>query len=344
MTIYDLILAKDIVAYWEELKQDEEPYPGQELFPDRKQIGLRLEWIKGAKGLPVVLKTSAFDTTSVPRPRIGIEKLSAQMPYFKESKYIDEELRQQLMTFMAANNEAIVNDITSNIFDDSVDLLRGAAAARERMRMMALTTGMVTMSGNGQTFTYDYGVTHKFTTQTSWSDTANSDPLSDIRDAKEKVMEETGATLTRGLCNYKTWFQLLNNEKIKKTILNITNGAGYVTDTQLSSFILDQVGITLKYTDKRYIDEIGTTQKYMPDNTFVLIPDGNLGNTNFGTTPEEADLRGSGIANVAITDTGVAVTTIQQANPVQIETVVSMICLPSFPQADKVAIIDTEAD
>lgn len=344
MTIYDLILAKDIVAYWEELKQDEEPYPGQELFPDKKQIGLDLKWIKGAKGLPVVLKTSAFDVTSVPRPRIGIEKFSAQMPYFKESKYIDEELRQQLMSFQQANNKAAADTVISNIFDDEIELLRGAAASRERMRMMALTSGVITMAGNGQTFTYDYGVTHKYTAQTSWSDTATSDPIADIREAMEKVMEETGAKITRALCNFKTWVQLMNNEKIKKNIFVNSNGVGQLTDAQLSSYFLTQLDIVVKYTDKRYIDEKGDKQKYMPDDTFVLIPDGTLGNTFFGTTPEEADLMSSSIANVSITDMGVAVTTIQKANPVQVEIVVSQICLPSFPQADSIAIIDTQAD
>ena len=39
-----------------------------------------------------------------------------------------------------------------------------------------------------------------------------------------------------------------------------------------------------------------------------MYPDGNLGKTWFGTTPEESDLMASAVANVRITDTGVAVT------------------------------------
>ena len=44
-----------------------------------------------------------------------------------------------------------------------------------------------------------------------------------------------------------------------------------------------------------------------------------------------------------VTDTGVAVTTVQKADPVQVETIVSMICLPSFEQADQVYIMDIAA-
>jgi hypothetical protein len=81
----------------------------------------------------------------------------------------------------------------------------------------------------------------------------------------------------------------------------------------------------------------------MPTNTFVMFPDGALGNTWFGTTPAESDLMTSNAANVTITDTGVAVVTSQKVDPVQVETIVSMICLPSFEMADGVGIIDTDA-
>ena len=43
---------------------------------------------------------------------------------------------------------------------------------------------------------------------------------------------------------------------------------------------------------------------------------------------------------VAITDTGVAVATHGQFDPVNVETKVSMICLPSFEAADQIIIAD----
>ena len=76
---------------------------------------------------------------------------------------------------------------------------------------------------------------------------------------------------------------------------------------------------------------------------FVEFPSGQLGNTWFGTTPEESDLMTGSVANVSITDTGVAVTTIQKADPVRVETKVTMICLPDFPTADQVYILDVNA-
>lgn len=345
MTIFDLMTSQELTAYWEELVQDEAPYPCEELFPDDKKRGLELKWLKGAKGLPIVLKTSAFDVHAIPRPRIGFEKLTSEMPYFKESTYIDEELRQELNMVLETGNQAYIDSVMNKIFDDEVQLLRGARASRERMRMMALTTGVVSMANNGQTFTYDYQVPadHKVNAVTAWSDHANSDPMEDIRLAKEKIQDDTGEVLTRAMCDGATWRHIRNNEKIKKEIFVLTNGVGAISDAKLRQYLLDELEIVVVVNDKRYKNEAGQSTKFMPANTFVMFPDGDLGKTWFGTTPAESDLMTSNVANVSITDTGVAVTTVQKADPVQVETIVSMICLPSFEGADKIYILDTTA-
>lgn len=344
MTIFDLMQSSELTAYWEELTQDEAPYPGEELFPDDKKRGISLKWIKGSKGLPVVLKTSAFDAHAVPRPRIGFEKLTADMPFFKESTYIDEELRQELNMVLETGNQAYIDSVMNKVFDDEIRLLRGARASRERMRIMALTTGIVSMAANGQNFAFDYGVTHKGNVAKSWSDRTNSDPLEDMRVAKEEIQDDTGATITRAMCDGKTWRDLRNNVHIKKAIFVLTDGVGTVSDARLHDYIMDELEIDVVVNDKRYKDENGDTLRFMPEHTFVMFPDGDLGRTWFGTTPSESDLMASQVANVSITDTGVAVTTVQHTDPVQVETIVSMICLPSFEAADQVYILDTEAE
>lgn len=324
--------------------QDEAPYPCEELFPDRKKRGIDLKWLKGARGLPIVLKTSAFDAAAVPRERIGFEKLSAEMPYFKESTYIDEELRQELNLVLETGNQKYIDAVMNRVFDDEVRLLRGARASRERMRMMALTTGIVAMQSNGQVFTFDYGVSHKTTVKTSWSDHKNSDPIEDIRLMKESIYDETGEVVTRAMCDNKTWRDLRSNEKIKTEIFALKSNVGALTDQMLRDYISDQLdGLQVRVNNVRYKDENGTTKAFMPANTFVMFPGGDLGNTWFGTTPAESDLMTGNVANVSITDTGVAVVTSPKVDPVQVETIVSMICLPSFEMADSVGIIDVVA-
>jgi hypothetical protein len=341
MSIFDLIKSQELTAYWTALTQDEAPYPGEELWPDDKKRGLELKWIKGAKGLPVVLKTSAYDVAAIPRGRVGFDKLVTNMPFFKESTYIDEEMRQELNMVMETGNQAYIDSVVNNIFDDEMRLLRGARASRERMRMMALSTGIVSMSANGQAFAYDYGVSHKGNVAASWSDTTNADPVEDLRLAKQTILDDNGTVVTRAMIDSKSWKNLRMNSKIQKAIFVLTNGVGAVSDAKLRQYLMDELEIEFQLNDKRYIDENGATKRFFPEDTVVLFPSGALGKTWFGTTPEESDLMGGKVANVSITDTGVAVTTMEKADPVQVETKVTMICLPSFEAADQIYILDT---
>ena len=345
MSIFDLIKAPDLTSYWEERIQDQPPYLGEELFPADKKLGLRLDWIKGAKGLPVVLKPSAFDVGAVPRPRIGFDKLSAMMPFFKESTYIDEELRQELNMVMETRNQAYIDAVTRRVFDDEIRLLDGARARREQMRMMALTTGAISVAANGQAYSYDYGIPngHKDTVNTDWDDFTNSDPIEDLRLAMDTIEDDTGIRPTRGVCTRKTWNYIRNNQKIIKTIFVLSNGqVGAISDERLTQYIDDELGLELVIYGKRFKNDTGTVTQFVPDDMVSLFPTGNLGTTWFGTTPEESDLMSGSADNVAITDVGVAVTTMKKSDPVNVETKVTMICLPSFETADSVFLLDVK--
>lgn len=341
MTIFDLILSSEIVAYWELSTLGQPPYFCEELFPSKQKLGLDLKWLKGSKGLPVVLKPSAFDVAAIPRPRIGIEKLSAEMPFFKESKYIDEELRQELNKVLESNNQALIDSIIGQIFDDEIELLAGAAAQRERMRCMMLTTGNIVVEGNGQIYQYDYGMPedHKVTVPTSWSD-ETADIMGDIRTGIQKIADDTGETIERAVCSDKVIGYFRKNKTIISSLTNAETGERFISDNKILSFISDELGIQIVKNDKRYKDEKEQTQRYIPEDVFVMFPSGQLGTTWFGTTPEQSDLMSSNVANVSITDTGVAVTTMEKTDPVQVETKVTMICLPDFPKADQVYILD----
>lgn len=346
MSIFDLVKAPDLTSYWEERVQDEPPYLGEELFPADKKRGLRLDWIKGANGLPVVLKPSAFDVAAIPRPRIGFDKLSAQMPFFKESSYIDEELRQELNMVIETRNQAYIDAVVNRVFDDEMRLLRGARARREQMRMMALTTGAIAVEANGQAYSYDYGIpeTHKSEVETSWSDFEESDPIEDLRAAMDKIEEDTGIRPTRGVCTRKTWNYMRKNQRILKSLFVLSNGqVEALSDDRLTQVIYDELKLELVLYGKKFKDDAGEPTQFVPDDLVTLFPDGDLGKTWFGTTPEESDLMSGTAANVSITDVGVAVTTVKKTDPVNVETKVTMICLPSFESADSVYQLDVIA-
>lgn len=344
MTIFDLVTAPELTSYWETMSKDRPPFLGETLWDNQKKLGLDIKWIKGAMGAPVVLKPSAFDVGAVPRPRIGFERLSAEMPFFKESTYIEEELRQQLNMVLETKNQAYIDSVMNRVFNDEVRLLEGARSRREMMRMMALTTGSISIVANGQSLSYDYGVPedHMGNASTAWSN-PSADVLGDIQKWQDKIEADTGVKPTRAVCNMKTWGYIKHNEAISKAVYVIAGGGILVSDAKVKALLMEELGLEVVVYSKMYVGDNGKPAPYVPDDTFVLFPTGKLGTTWFGTTPEESDLMGGSAANVSITDTGVAVCTSKKIDPVNVETKVSMVSLPSFEAADQIFIGDTTA-
>ena len=347
MSIFDLVQAKELAAYWITLSNQRAPYLGEALFPDKKKRGLTLKWIKGSKGLPVVLLPSSYDAKAKPRDRIGFSTVSANMPFFKESTYIDEEMRQELNMVLETGNTVYIDSVINNVFDDEVRLLEGARAQRERMRMQLITTGTIAITANGQEYNYDYGVPeeHKVDVTTAWSD-SSADIIGDIKTWQDLVEDEYGVRPTRAVCDRKTFNYFMKNDAIVKSNFVLSNGQAALTENMLRRYLMETLGLTVEVNTKKFVDEAGSTQPFVPEDTFVLLPEGDLGSTWFGTTPEESDLMAGQIGqniDVAIVDTGVAVCTHGTFDPVNVETKVSMICLPSFEAADQIVIADFSA-
>ena len=342
-TIYDLVTAENVTSYWRELNQNEQPYLGETLFPIQKQLGTELKWIKGASNQPVGIRLSSFDAKSIRRDREGIEEFSTKMPFFKESVYVDEDMRQQLNNFIDANKPEIVDRILSRIFNDEAKLIDATGVTLERMRMEALTTGTITLSSNGQGYTYDYEVpvSQKITVTKSWDD-PTADIIGDINSYKD-LMKAKGVTLTRAVCNSTVLKNMAKNTAMKNAIYVFAGGTVNITSEVARRYLESETGISIYAYDNVYVDESKVAHKYVPDNTIVFMPDGTLGYTNLGTTPEESDLINNLNAEVSIVNEGVAVTTSQMVDPVNVDTKVSMIALPSFEEADKIVIVDTEA-
>lgn len=342
-SIYDLVTAKNVTEYWTELNKNEQPLLGATLFPVQKQLGTNLEWIKGANDQPVGIRLSNYDDKSIRRDMKGIEKYETEMPFFKESIYVDEKLRQQLNNFIDANRPQIVDSLMARIFDRLSGLIASTDVTLERMRMEAVTTGTITLSSNGQSYTYDYEVpaSQKTTVKTSWT-SPSADIIGDINNIIT-TMKAKGVKITRALCNTTVIQGMLQNTAMKNAIYVFAGGTVNLTEENVRSYITAQTGLRFAVYDNVWVDEAGTAHKYVPDETVVFMPDGALGRTNMGTTPEESDLINNLNAEVSIVNEGVAVTTSQMVDPVNVDTKVSMVALPSFEEADKIWILDTSA-
>lgn len=343
-SIKDLVTAQNVAAYWIEKNKNAQPLLGETLFPKKKRLGTKLEWIKGANNQPVALRPSSYDAKAIRRDRQGIDQYTTTMPFFKESKYIDEEMRQDLNNVIAANNTEVVNAILTNIYDDAAELIDASEIALERMRMEMLSTGTITLSDNAQSFEYDYlldAATQKVNASADWA-TASTDIIGDI----VKVVEDAkarGVEITRAVCNSSVAKNFRTNNALKNAIYVFAGGTVPVTTARALEYIYNETGVRFYVYDNVYVNAAnGQTVKYIPDDTVVFMADGILGNTNMGTTPEESDLINNLNAEVAIVNGGVAVTTSQTVDPVNTETKVSMVALPSFERASDIVIMDTD--
>jgi len=344
-TIFDLVNAKEIATYWTQKVENRIPYLGETLFPAQKQLGLDISWFKGSQGLPVMLKPSAFDTKATLRDRIGISKIETEMPFFREATRIGEKERQELNKASAAANAQFLMPVLNRIYDDAGALIDGALVVPERMRMQLLSTGKIavsaTIDGNRVAYDYDYKfpATHKKTLNTKkWSDAENALPVQDIQEWQDKIEEDFGTRPNRAICTRKTWNYLLRNKSIRLD-MNPAGGQNVIlTDSMLQQYLEAKLGLRVAVYNKKFSLD-GTPTLFFPDDHFTLIPDGNLGNTYYGTTPEESDLMsGATEAEVQIVNTGVAVTSIKEPHPVNVLTIVSEIVLPSFEAIDGVFI------
>lgn len=350
-TIFDYISAKEIAAFVVNAPSNKIPYLGETLFPAKKQLGLDLRWIKGSKGLPVALAPSNFDVKATLRERIGFTAVNTEMPFFRESMRIGEKDRQEINKLVGLNNSGFVAPLITSIFDDIAKLVEGARVQAERMRMQLLNTGLVSISANRVDYAYDYKIpsTHKIDITTPWSTIATANPVADIVAAQDLIENDTGVRPSQAICSRITMNYLIANDAIRRDMF-LTTGVvatlATVTDTMVKKYILEKVGVSIAVYTKKYAllgtDGLGAgAYQYFGDDIFTLIPEGNLGSTYYGTTPEESDLMsGSAVdADVKIVNTGIAVTTVKEPHPVNVNTIVSGIFLPSFEAIDNIAIL-----
>lgn len=351
-SLFDMVTANAIAAYYEELASNSESYLGELLFPAEKRSGLRLEWIKGHDNLPVVLQPSAFDAKPLLRDRGDVSIESTRMPFFRESMRLGEEDRQRILMFMAANNNEYARSIITRIFDDTRQLIESSRVNPEIMRMALMYSGAFTIASSndsGQVVTYQYNYdpdgswaeknNTTLLTQDAWSDHENSNPIADIQEVKRQA-QSRGKNLTRMVIGFGTWQDLLANAKIRLGMNPLAAAAAnvIVTDAQVKSYIEGLISMRIQVYEKMYTDLNKNPAYFYPTRgCATLFTDGDLGKTCFGTTPEEADLLGGNpLADVRVVNTGVAVCTKKEALPVNIINWVSEIVLPSFENMDNV--------
>ncbi len=357
MKLSDVFTAEAIALNYTNAASNAMPYLGTGFFPAQKKAGLDLKWIKGHNGLPVSLAPSAFDAKSKFRDRVGISFNETQMPFFRESMLVKEADEQEIMRVKDAN-DPYATQVLNNIFNDTTTLVNGANVVPERMIMQLLAplggNMGINIAANGVDYTYDYDpdkawrnahYTKIVTAEDKWTASATCDPLKALEDALDKQEEENGNRPEILLMSKGTFNLIKNSEKVRSGILaqNVTANVNY-TSARVQQFVEEELGVTIVIYNKQYKKEDGTAAKFYPDNIVMMLPNGALGSTWYGTTPEERTLSAKADANVSIVNTGVAVAVTITDDPVNTKTTVSEIVLPSFEQMNFCCALEVAGD
>ena len=345
MATFDKINITNVKNYWATKEANRIPYLGETLFPADVKLGIKLEFIKGYNNAPVALMPAAFDESVQLRDKSDASIETTQMPFFREGVRLGEQDRQELLMF-EETQPMYAEAIARRVMDDNAGLIESALVNAEIMRMGLLQNGkfkIASVGANGKEATYevDYGATKwaktnvvTLTGTAKWSDEANADVIKDITDMVVNAQGE-GVELTRAICGVKTWRHILNNAKIKQAI----QYSGIVTPEQVKAYIYNVTGVQVLVYNKQYKGLDGMKHFFFEqEGAFVMLPDGDLGKTWYGSAPHAVDaMQGvAGDTDVEVVANGVCIFAKHETAPVNLLFGVEEIVCPSFEAMDSV--------
>mgnify|MGYP003314054983 CR=1 FL=1 len=339
------ITAKNIKQVWEADTKNKDPFIGEMFYTDVQQAGLDINLLKGKEGLPVALVAANWDTDVLYRDRIGFEGLQAELPFFKEAYKVSEKLRQKIIT----SQEQYTGAFFQEIFRDSTALLLGARVTAERMRMQILGTGTISIQENGVDKQYNYGfdTSKQLKTETVLWNAEGAKPLASFI-AQIKAYKKYRKNLhvaKYAVMGEEAFDKLINDATVTEHFQKLAIPVPFPTDEMRRAYVEATTNVTIILADQYYVkardfkNQVATP--YYPADRYTLLSTLDLGETIYGTTPEEADLL-SGDSNVLsceIVDNGVAITTWKETDPVCVSVKVSEVVAPSCPNIEDLYIV-----
>ena len=144
----------------------------------------------------------------------------------------------------------------------------------------------------------------------------------------------------------KTFDYLVENDQIKAALVTVTGTPiTYLDEETVKDVFRRKTGLTPLIYDKMYIDYTGAEKSFYPDDMVTIIGGGQIGETWYGTTPEERTLLGDPGVDVTVLDRGVAIAVKTEAGPpVKILTSVSQLVIPSYEGMNETYVINVKGD
>jgi len=331
--VLELFNEKTVLNYLKDRQL--EPMFGERLFPEVKHDTLEFEYLVGASNLPVAAKIHAFDTEA----EIGSVEFNEQgleAAYIKKKYQITEKDLIALQFPRTPGEQKTLMGKIFNVIDRAVADVR---SRKEIMRMQALADGQLAlpMEGGG-TLTINYHVpnTHKeaLAGNALWS-AETADIIGDIQRWVDALDEKP----TRALTSTTILSHILRNSKVIAALFGKDSGR-IATLADLNAFMRSHGLPAIATYDAKYRTQAAngtyTTERYFPENKFVLFGDTALGETLHGPTPEESRMLRQGNEQVQNVGNIIAMIFEEGLDPVSTWAKAAATAIPSFPEANNV--------
>ncbi|PYI57028.1 major capsid protein [Paenibacillus flagellatus] len=331
-SVMDLFNHREVLNYLQNRQ-----YPvllGEALFPEVKRDSLEFDLIKGARRIPVVASVHAFDTEA----EIGSREASKQalaLALIKRKLPLKEK---DIIALENPRSQAEQQYLMSEVYNDIDVLVAGVRGRVEVMRMEATANGTVTLAENGLSATIDYGVPNNHKEVLSgtdlWTD-PTSDPITQMQDWYATLGTKPKRVLTSGA----VLAALLRHPKVVGALFG-NNSARVATRLDLNALLTQLELPTIAIYDdvyrKQKADGSYEQLRYFPQNKFVMMPEGPLGETIYGPTAEEIRLMRDPSIQTQMIGKVLAMVYEEDVDPVSTWTKAVATALPSFPAADEV--------
>lgn len=185
---------------------------------------------------------------------------------------LEKALDEGALGWLREPGTAEQNNARALITREQADLEARIAYTVEWAVSQALS-GSLTVTVGGVNRTIDYGVdaTHKPTASASWA-TATTDIPDDVGAWAELIEKDSGYAAADAYVNRNTMAYIIKNTKVQNLL-----GQGTVREQVAESgYITHFMGLDWHVYNAGYIDANGDFQRFVPDDTVVILPRENV--------------------------------------------------------------------
>ncbi|KIL46938.1 hypothetical protein KP77_25070 [Jeotgalibacillus alimentarius] len=322
-------------------------YLAELLFPAQETSELNVDVIREGSRLPVMAQVGELGTEVEYGSREGLTGQRISIPKIQRGRAMDEKYVRLLLQNGLRSNEFA--EIRRTQLDDAAYAVQAIKARKEWIAMQAISTGKVTVSEAGAPpisvdFGYQADQKPVLSGTDLWSDTENSTPLDDIQqwvnDAGDK-----GIVLSRAMASRQVIGYLKQNMSLRKAYHGDPSGTAnppILNRAQLDSLMdTHNLPVIVEYDTQARVENKALSNgrvsfsnvRMMPQNRFVLLPDGPLGNYLWAKTTEELM---SEIDAVDTDSNGIYVFRDIDKNPIRVRTIGANLAFPAFGYNDSV--------